>query len=322
MPDRAARSSWSPTAGPVTFQDDGTVKRGTGGLVTALTGLASHRDAVWIASALTDGDARKAARGRGQGRSAVALARRRRVPGAARRVRPRGLRPLLQHLREPDAVVHPALPLGPVERPGHPPQRGRGVRVRLQRRQRGPRARRDRGDRGRRRAGRDGPRLPPLHAAGARAPRAPRRLPAPLRPHPVDAARRLARAAAADPRGDLLRPARQRHHRLPHAGLPAQLPAVLPRPDGPRRRLRARRRAVRGREVWVRAYPLPIDAEATLRGRGVGAAWREFEARAAAPPARPPDPARRPRRPVEERPARLHRRSTCSSSSTPSSASA
>src|SRR3954451_14955957 len=46
--------------GPVTFQEDGSVKRGTGGLVTALTGLASHRDAVWIASALTDGDAEKA----------------------------------------------------------------------------------------------------------------------------------------------------------------------------------------------------------------------------------------------------------------------
>jgi trehalose 6-phosphate synthase len=46
--------------GPVTFQEDGEIKRGTGGLVTALTGLASHRDAVWIASALTDGDATKA----------------------------------------------------------------------------------------------------------------------------------------------------------------------------------------------------------------------------------------------------------------------
>jgi trehalose 6-phosphate synthase len=46
--------------GPVTFQDDGEIKRGTGGLVTALTGLASHRDAVWIASALTDGDVSKA----------------------------------------------------------------------------------------------------------------------------------------------------------------------------------------------------------------------------------------------------------------------
>ena len=29
--------------GPVTFQEDGSVKRGTGGLVTALTGLASTR---------------------------------------------------------------------------------------------------------------------------------------------------------------------------------------------------------------------------------------------------------------------------------------
>ncbi|MEA2227099.1 MAG: trehalose 6-phosphate synthase, partial [Solirubrobacteraceae bacterium] len=46
--------------GPVTFQDDGSVKRGTGGLVTALSGLASHRDAIWIASALTEGDAEKA----------------------------------------------------------------------------------------------------------------------------------------------------------------------------------------------------------------------------------------------------------------------
>jgi len=42
--------------GPVTFQPDGEVKRGGGGLVTALTGLASHRDAVWIASAMTDED--------------------------------------------------------------------------------------------------------------------------------------------------------------------------------------------------------------------------------------------------------------------------
>src|SRR3712207_9378280 len=46
--------------GPVSFQDDGSVKRGSGGLVTALTGLASHRDAVWIASAMSDGDLRVA----------------------------------------------------------------------------------------------------------------------------------------------------------------------------------------------------------------------------------------------------------------------
>src|SRR5262249_3464254 len=42
--------------GPVTYQDDGPGKRGTGGLVTALTGLASHRDAIWIASAMTSQD--------------------------------------------------------------------------------------------------------------------------------------------------------------------------------------------------------------------------------------------------------------------------
>jgi trehalose 6-phosphate synthase len=42
--------------GPVTFQEDGSLKRGTGGLVTALTGLASHRDAIWIASAMSDAD--------------------------------------------------------------------------------------------------------------------------------------------------------------------------------------------------------------------------------------------------------------------------
>jgi trehalose 6-phosphate synthase len=45
--------------GPVTFDVDGSFTRGGGGLVTALTGLASHRDAVWIASAMTEGDIRK-----------------------------------------------------------------------------------------------------------------------------------------------------------------------------------------------------------------------------------------------------------------------
>ncbi len=43
--------------GPVTFGPDGEVQRGTGGLVTALSGLASHRDAVWIASAMNEHDA-------------------------------------------------------------------------------------------------------------------------------------------------------------------------------------------------------------------------------------------------------------------------
>ena len=44
--------------GPVTFQPGGEMQRGTGGLVTALTGSASYREAIWIASAMTDEDAR------------------------------------------------------------------------------------------------------------------------------------------------------------------------------------------------------------------------------------------------------------------------
>ena len=45
--------------GPAQFERDGgtrTVRRGGGGLVTALSGLVSHRDALWIASAMTDED--------------------------------------------------------------------------------------------------------------------------------------------------------------------------------------------------------------------------------------------------------------------------
>ena len=52
--------------GPVTFDDDGDFTRGGGGLVTALTGLASHRDAVWIASAMTAGDEQKARESEGK----------------------------------------------------------------------------------------------------------------------------------------------------------------------------------------------------------------------------------------------------------------
>jgi len=47
--------------GPATFERDESgelqVTRGGGGLVTALTGLVNHRDALWIASAMTDEDA-------------------------------------------------------------------------------------------------------------------------------------------------------------------------------------------------------------------------------------------------------------------------
>ena len=43
--------------GPVTFHAKGEVQRGSGGLVTALTGLASHREVIWIASAMNEYDA-------------------------------------------------------------------------------------------------------------------------------------------------------------------------------------------------------------------------------------------------------------------------
>ncbi|HEX4282119.1 MAG TPA: trehalose-6-phosphate synthase, partial [Solirubrobacteraceae bacterium] len=48
--------------GPVTFGPDGEIRRGTGGLVTALIGLATHRDVTWIASAMTEEDAAVAER--------------------------------------------------------------------------------------------------------------------------------------------------------------------------------------------------------------------------------------------------------------------
>jgi trehalose 6-phosphate synthase len=43
--------------GPVTYLPDGSVQRGTGGLVTALSGLASHRELIWIASTMSEEDA-------------------------------------------------------------------------------------------------------------------------------------------------------------------------------------------------------------------------------------------------------------------------
>src|SRR3984893_2137574 len=56
MPNAANQLVLVSNRGPVTFEEGGEVRRGTGGLVTALTGLASHRDVTWIASAMTDED--------------------------------------------------------------------------------------------------------------------------------------------------------------------------------------------------------------------------------------------------------------------------
>jgi len=52
--------------GPVTFEAGGEIRRGTGGLVTALTGLASHREVTWIASAMTEEDIAVAERNHGR----------------------------------------------------------------------------------------------------------------------------------------------------------------------------------------------------------------------------------------------------------------
>ena len=57
----------------------------------------------------------------------------------------------------------------------------------------------------------------------------------------------------------------QRHRRVPHALLQAQLPALLPRAVRPRGRRGGGRRGFEDREIWVRAYPLPISAETFLR---------------------------------------------------------
>ena len=76
--------------GPAQFErdEDGerTVRRGGGGLVTALSGLVSHRDALWIASAMTDEDV---AVSEERGGPAEICDRRDRVPGAAGRQRRR-----------------------------------------------------------------------------------------------------------------------------------------------------------------------------------------------------------------------------------------
>src|SRR5919205_2194954 len=66
MPDRDRPLVLVSNRGPVTVQEDGSMKRGTGGLVTALTGLASHRDAVWIASAMSDADVEASERAGGK----------------------------------------------------------------------------------------------------------------------------------------------------------------------------------------------------------------------------------------------------------------
>jgi trehalose 6-phosphate synthase len=60
MPDSGQQLIIVSNRGPAEFHSDEqgnrAVRRGGGGLVTALSGLVSHRDALWIASAMTDED--------------------------------------------------------------------------------------------------------------------------------------------------------------------------------------------------------------------------------------------------------------------------
>jgi trehalose 6-phosphate synthase len=66
MAERAKPLVLVSNRGPVTFEPGGEVRRGTGGLVTALTGLARHREVTWIASAMTDEDVEVAERHNGK----------------------------------------------------------------------------------------------------------------------------------------------------------------------------------------------------------------------------------------------------------------
>ena len=233
--------------GPVTFQEDGSVQRGTGGLVTALTGLASHRD--------VDLD-----RVRDDRRwTPCAPARRTAAPFAVRS--PAGGEYQVRFVAsDPEAydrfyniVANPMLWFiqhylwdlsnAPDIRRSEVEAFDYGYQVVNDDLARAVIEEID----GHRRARRDGPRLPPLHAArrscAARARTSSCTTSCTSR---GSQAGRLAGAAQPRARRALPGAAGQRHHRLPHQLLQAQLPAVLPRPARPRRRLRARHRALRG----------------------------------------------------------------------------
>ena len=140
----SARWSCSRTAGPATFERDEAgelvPRRGGGGLVTALTGLLRHRDALWIASAMTDEDvevSRRARRARLRRRARTASTYRIRLvasdPEAYDRFYNVIANPLLWFIQ------HYLWDLSNV--PDIRRERARRLGARLQARQRGPRAR-------------------------------------------------------------------------------------------------------------------------------------------------------------------------------------
>ena len=104
--------------GPVTFSypDDGTFtsRKGSGGVVTAVSAIARDRQPIWIAAAMTDGDRQRARQSpdeRGEGLISPPGPELR-FPGSLRRSDTRGLSPVLQRDQQSLALVSPALSLG------------------------------------------------------------------------------------------------------------------------------------------------------------------------------------------------------------------
>ncbi len=259
------------------------MRRGGGGLVTALTGLATHRDA--IVDRIGDESRRRCrvARGTAAKRSRSACP----TPTGEYLVRlvesrPDGLRPLLQRsFANPMLwfIQHYLWDLS--NAPDIRPEEVEAFEFGYERRQRGPRRAVVEEIEGNGEPGRDGPRLPPLHAA-RRDPQAPARTCSCTTSSTSRGRSRTLGGCCR--RGSARRSTRescsQRHHRLPHAGLQAELPAVLPGPDGPRGRLRARA-SCRPRTV-ARCGSAPIRCRSTPHATRAVAARertrRQFEA--------------------------------------------
>ena len=213
------------------------VDRGGGGLVTALSGLVSHRKALWVASAMTDEDVAVAREADGKpvdinlGGIDYHVCMVESDSEAYDRFYNTIANPILWFIQHYlwDLSNAPDIRLEEIEAWEHGYKTvnddiAQAVISQIE---------------GHRRAPRDDPRLPALHLPGDDPRSPPRRLPAPVRPHPLVAARLVADPAPGLARGDLPRLARQRHHRLPHLRLRAQLPALLRGPDGARDRLGA-----------------------------------------------------------------------------------
>ena len=252
--------------GPAEFgrdeRGDRIVHRGGGGLVTALSGLVSHRHALWIASAMTDED--------------VVVAERERRPGE---IELDGISYDVQMVasnptaydRFYNVIANPILWFiqhylwdlsnAPDIRQAEVDAWEQGYKVVnddiaaavIQ--------------------AIDGQEHPVvmLHdyhlytCPGADPAGAPGRLPPLLRPHPLVAGRLLAHPPQPLAGGDLPLDALQRHHRLPHHLLLPQLPQCCR--ELMELEVDFERMAVmyEGREVWVRAYPLSIDTQRLYR---------------------------------------------------------